>query len=359
MNYQVCSRVALGGLLLLLVGCQAETDVREKELRPVQVLSVAQPQNTTLRSFVGVVESQQEAAVSFRVPGVIQHTNVVVGDFVEKGQILARLDPHDYEVNIAELEARLSEAVSAQRLSTIEFERAKSAQQADAIADVDLDRARSALERASASVEIIQRNIQKGQDALGYTYLIAPFSGVVATKNRETFEQVSPGEPVFQLHQPQLLQVSIDVPERLIGHFERLQEATVWNQRLNIQAPAIVTEIATKPDLLKRTFPVKLALDSDYGELLPGQTVDVSIVKGVAAEGVCLPYSSIVEYEGQPSLFIARESEAHSIPVEHVEMNSKQVCVVAGLQKGDQVIVSGADYLVEGQKLGELQEMAR
>ncbi|WP_394240777.1 efflux RND transporter periplasmic adaptor subunit [Vibrio astriarenae] len=357
MRSSVYRYLLTGSASLLLTACnQADERALEKPNRPVQVHAIEKSTGTALRNFVGIIESQKEASLSFRVPGTIESIHVSMGDTVEKGQVIAQLDPHDYQVNIAELEARLLEALSSERLAKIELDRVLTAQSADAIAEVNIDRAKSALERASAGVQVIERNIQKARDALSYTKLQAPFSGVIAARLQKEFEQASPGVPVLKLHQPKQLQVTIDVPESMISDITRHQGAMVWHKRHQINVPALVTEIGTQPDHLKRTFPVKLTIESDYDELMSGQSVDVQLFAPLAAETVCLPYSAITDNSGVPSVMIAQEEVAHLVTVEHIEMRAKQACVIADLSIGDKVVVSGVDYLTEGQSLRILEE---
>ncbi|MCC4820996.1 biotin/lipoyl-binding protein, partial [Vibrio lentus] len=90
----------------------------------------------------------------FRVPGTIQKMMVSVGDSVKKGQPLAQLDPHDYQVALEELQARALEAKSAHKLAKSELVRVKQAIADNAIADVNLDRAISGYERSEAAVKV-------------------------------------------------------------------------------------------------------------------------------------------------------------------------------------------------------------
>ncbi|WP_026973276.1 efflux RND transporter periplasmic adaptor subunit [Aliagarivorans marinus] len=346
----------LATALLALAGCENSVEVVEKTPRPVQVLTISQNNLALSRSFSGIVESQKQASLAFRVPGTLTEVLVSMGDHVEQGQLLARLDPHDYQVTLAELNARLSEAESSKRLAKIELDRVTQANQADAVAEVNLDRARSGYERASAAVEVVKRNIQKSEDALTYTELRAPFAGVIAHQGIENHEQVAPGIAVFELHQPERLQVEIDVPENLITAFSAGMHAQVNQSRSSSSDQAEVSEVASRPNRLKRSFPVKLQLHSNNLALVPGQAVDISLELPQQSQQYCLPYSAISSQHDQQVIYIAERNQAVPVPVEKLEMRAKQACVEAQLAPGQQVIVAGVDYLKPYSELGPLLE---
>lgn len=342
--------------LLSLMACNSNVDVVDKSPRPVQVVTVGEHSNALQHSFSGIVESQNRASLAFRVPGTLQEVYVKMGDSVVQGQLLARLDPHDYEVTLAELEARLLEAESSKRLAEIELSRVSKANQAEAVAEVNLDRARSGYERASAAVEVVKRNIQKSRDALSYTELFAPFDGVIASQAIENYEQVAPGIAIFDLHQPELLQVEIDVPENLIAAFTSGMQGKVTQSRSTDIDRAIVTEVASRPNRIKRSFPVKLALQTHQQPLVPGQTVDVSMTMPQALQQICLPYSAITEQHGQQLVYLAEGDQAVPVAIEDLEMRAQQACITAPISTGQQVIVAGSDYLKPYAELGPLLE---
>ncbi|MCV6037316.1 HlyD family secretion protein, partial [Escherichia coli] len=82
------------------------------------------------------------------------------GSVVEKGQVIATLDKHDYQVSLEELQARMLEAQSAHKLAKAELKRVKQATSDDAIASVNLDRAISSYERSLSAVKVVEKNIQ-------------------------------------------------------------------------------------------------------------------------------------------------------------------------------------------------------
>jgi len=346
----------IAACLIPLIGCNdSQALVPTKEPRPIQVIKVKTANEQAAKRFTGTLQSAESAAVAFRVPGTIQKILVKTGDYVEKGQPLASLDPHDYQVALEELQARALEAKSAHKLAKAELARVKQAIADDAIANVNLDRAISGYERSEAAVKVVEQNIRRAKDTLRYTQLRAPFSGVVATSNFDQYEQVLPGISVFTLHKPDLLEVEVDVPENLIHQFKPKQPAAIsWYGEARSVAGQ-VTEISTLPDPIKQTYTVTYQLDGLNQELLPGKAVTLTTNLGSTQPTLCVPYSAIVKPLQQDLVFTIKDQTAHAVPVSVVSFNHQNACVQSQLNAGDYVVVSGAQYIQEGQHFPSIQ----
>lgn len=324
------------------------------EQTTVQVIELKSPSSQTLKHFNGIISSQNSAGLSFRVAGTIETLLVDEGDFVEKGQLLATLDKHDYQVALEELEAKMLEAKSAHALASNELKRVKQARADDAIASVNLDRAMSAYERSAAMVKVVEKNIQRAQDALRYTELRAPFSGLVGRIAYDEFEQVLPGAAVIGLQTPNALQVEIDVPENLIASIKTGQEATLSWYGSEAQRAAKVTEIAPFPHLIKQTYTVKLALSQPSDELFIGKSVVVSTTNAQQVPAYCLPYSALVGEQDTLHVHLIRDQQVEKRAVAVRSLNANTACVDGQLSAGEQVVVSGTHYLSDGQKVANV-----
>ncbi|MGL6151351.1 MAG: biotin/lipoyl-binding protein, partial [Aeromonas sobria] len=118
-------------LLLLLSGCGADATTppsqQPAQLRAVQVMTLADPVATRAHKFSGVLKSAHTTDLSFRVHGMLQELVATEGTQVRKGELLARLDPHDFQVSVSQGEAQLAEATAAHQLARIELARIKRA----------------------------------------------------------------------------------------------------------------------------------------------------------------------------------------------------------------------------------------
>ncbi|OEE15949.1 efflux transporter periplasmic adaptor subunit [Vibrio cyclitrophicus ZF205] len=357
----------LAATLLSLIGCNQSVVTtpsgmgqKKKQDRPIQVVQLEPLANQTHKSFTGKLQSSETAGVAFRVPGTIQKILVSTGDTVVKGQPLAELDPHDYQVALEELQARALEAKSAHKLAKAELARVKQAIDDNAIANVNLDRAISGYERSEAAVKVVEQNIRRAKDTIRYTQLLAPFDGIVASSNFDQYEQVLPGISVFTIHNPDQLEVKIDVPDNLIHKFSSDQQSQISWYGSKHQLTAYASEISTQPHPIKQTYSVtyRLALLTDEqvsGQLLPGKAVTLSTQLGEISNNFCLPYSAIVNQSGIEQVFTIENEQAQGVMVNVVSLNKDSACVESTLKDGDYVIVSGSQYVIEGQHFSNIQ----
>lgn len=356
MNHQLITAY-LSISLCLLTGCGQTEEVSRlsKHSRPVQVFKLQNSNRESTSTFSGVTKSINTAQLSFRVPGTIYSIDVAVGEHVKKGQIIASIDPHDYKVQQQELKARLDEAESAHKLAKIELDRVQQAVTNNAAAHVNLDRARSGFERTKAMVEVVKQNLNKANDALRYSTLKAPFSGVIGQQNIQPFEQVAPGIPAFTLHKPDQLEVIIDVPENLVHHFNSNTPATVSWYGAEHPVVARISDIGTVSHVLKQTYPITFKLLKNNDQLLPGKSVKVEVTHNRNTSGFCLPYSAIKTTELGHQVFIVNNKTVEEKYVNIVDIKSNSVCISGQLSKNDNVVVMGTSYLKHGDSISTLQ----
>ena len=342
--------------LTALFGCNtSEATAPQKQTRPIQVIQLEPLSHQVEKSFTGKLQSSQTAGVAFRVPGTIQTMMVSVGESVKKGQPLAQLDPHDYQVALEELQARSLEAKSAHKLAKAELARVKQAIDDNAIADVNLDRAISGYERSEAAVKVVEQNIRRAKDSIRYTQLLAPFDGAVAASNFDQFEQVLPGISAFTIHNPDQLEVKIQVPENLIHEFKPNQTAVINWYGSEKKLIGYTAEIATSPHPIKQTYAVTYHVETTNMSVLPGKAVTLTTQLGDASSNFCLPYSALVNQSGIEQVFTVKNEQAHGVTVDVVSMSQNTVCVESTLNDGDFVVVSGAQYVMEGQHFSDIQ----
>lgn len=342
--------------LLALSGCAGEHKVTaQKSLRPVQVTTIEHNSQQQMRRYSGVLASAETANLAFRVPGTIDEIYVNAGDTVTQGQVLAKLDQHDYQVVVLELEARLDEAIAAQHLATTELKRVRQASAGNAIASVKLDRAESGKKRADAAVKVVKQNLKKAQDALRYTELKAPFDGVIGRRMLDQFEQTAPAISVFTLHKPSQLEAVVDVPESQIsGFYLGLSGDLKWHRGEQTYR-AMLNEVATIPDPIKQTYQVKFTVDQLPNDILPGRAIQLTLPYTLSGDmNYCVPHSALKIEGEQAYVYRVVGQTAHSMMVDVVSQNKQSVCIDADLDQGDQIITAGVHFINDGQAVGRL-----
>ena len=216
-------RLAVGGLVLLLVMTTAAACNRdEARAEPAGANAVVVgPENIAVvrlqdvrsgPSLSGSLQPEQDATVRAEVSGAVVQTYADVGQRVGAGAVLARLD--DRAIRDTYLSAQ-SGVVTAQNNYTVaqrELERSQTLANAGAIAERNVELARNAASSAAAQLAAARAQLANAAKQLGYTQIRAPFSGVVAQRQANAGDVVSPGGALFTIVNPASMRLEASVP---------------------------------------------------------------------------------------------------------------------------------------------------
>ena len=182
---------------IALAGCKDEIPQKET-IRPVRAMQVLDPSEFIGRWFPGQAKATQEVDLSFRVAGPLVTLPVNVGDEVRKGQDLARIDPRDYEVSLRDARGQLSKSRAEFERAEADYERVIRIRKQDpgAVSQALVDRNRQQMESTRAEIRSQQAVVDAANDQLGYTFLKAPFDGIITATYVENFEDVKAKQPI-------------------------------------------------------------------------------------------------------------------------------------------------------------------
>ncbi len=340
---------------MLLTGCTDKpAEQKEKPLRPVKVINLSSEADHSIAQFTGVLHSAERANLAFRVPGQLEEIFAKEGLSVQKGELLARLDPHDFKIAVATFEANLLKAKAAYKFAQTHNKRVNAAALDNAIATIKLEQSAAELAAAAANIKVIKQGLQRAKNALSYTRLSAPFAGVVGKVTPKTYEQVLPGVPVITLQQQGELEVVLDVPERLLQNFSIGQQGTVHWQGGKRKIAAKVTEISTVAQKISRTYDVTMRFNEVTKDLAPGKSVLVDMPVVRANDSFCIPYKAILFKGEQASIFVVTGNTAQQHPVKIIRTLENQACIQVKLQGNETIISAVIHFVKDGQQLGKL-----
>jgi RND family efflux transporter MFP subunit len=353
-------------LLLTLVACgQSEEAVAPALTRPVKTFIVEGGGGNTLRTFPGRVDASQRAELSFRVPGRLQEILVKEGDVVTEGQVLARLDASDYQLVYEDRKATFDNSKS-------NFERGKELIARGNISRMDYDRMEANFRTASAALSQAEKDVE-------YTVLKSPFSGRIAQRKVENFEEVAAKQTVFSLQNTKQLDVIIEVPESVVRMVRRMGDvdrsiesdgkANVTGAYAEFEGhsgekfPLKPKEIATKANDQTQTFRATFTMDSPATfTVLPGMTTTVllDLSQLIAAESDLIKRVPVRAVQGDSALqsrVWILDPDSMTVASRAVvigRMSGDQVEVTEGLSGGEEIVAVGAPYLAEGMKVSRM-----
>ena len=359
--------LALAALsLLALTGCGSDPTAIEAEVvRPAKLFTVRAPGESAPRVFPGQVQAAQRVPLAFRVGGPVVDLAVSKGQRVKEGELLARIDPRDYQVGVKDLEAQLAEKRAQLLQATEEYQRVRGLYQHDNASKSDFDRARAAVDVGEAQVGSTAQELQASRLALSDTELRAPFDGVVADRLVDAHQVLNAGQPVVLFQDMHGLEVLIDVPEREVTAVTgQVPKAIVvrFDAFPGLEFPARVKEFATEADRQTQTFPVTLTLERvPQADLLPGMTAAVSWYTangGGHGTAVVVPLAAVVTDDiGQSFVWRVDPStmQVSRVFVTTGTLTDDGLELLDGLDAGDRIVAAGAHFVTDGQVVRPLQ----
>jgi len=350
-----CAAVGLGALLLTTLGCGgSEETVAEPVIRPVRFVEVASSNEARERRFAGEARSGRESSLSFRVAGTVESIAVAVGDRVEGGEGIARLDPTDYRLQMREAEAAAAQAEAAVRKAEGDYERVRGLYENNNASKSDLDAARAGAESSRAQLAAARQRVERSRRQVGYTRLTAPVAGAIAAVRVEEGENVGAGQAVAVLASGRLPEVAVAVPGALISGIEEGGAATVAFEDLEGPVyPARVTEVGVVASP-SGTFPVTVRLERESEEVRSGMAASVTF-RFESAGGARIYLPSVAVGEDAEGRFVwvldgaGETAVTHRRAVEVGELTPEGLEILGGVVDGERVVTAGVRRIHDGQ----------
>lgn len=339
---------------LLLSACEEPAPPVEVSSRPVKTLVAGGSADLDTRSFPASVDAIKSADISFRVPGKLEKMEVREGDEVKQGQLLASLDPVDFNIALNDRKASFETAKA-------NYDRAKQLVEQGAISRVDHDNIRAQFFTAEAALKEAEQNLE-------YTHLTANFDGYIAKRYVENFEQVLKSQTIFSLQDVSELKLVIDVPENLMILINRQRDTgdrkviARFNNIPGVDFELDFLEVATKADPSSKTFRATFIMPNPPNHnVLPGMTATVIgemfPEESTTDETVTLPVAAVIsDTSKNPVVWVVDEKTmtVSPKPVTTGLMSGDSI-QVKGLTKGERVVIAGAAFLRENMKVTLLE----
>ena len=344
-------------LILLIAACGEAPAQSEKtqDARPVKLLTVTENSGAQLREFPGVVEAAKVAQLTFRVAGEITELPVRPGAEVKQGELIARLDPTDYQLAVDQAKAQYELAQS-------QYQRNKVLVSEGVMSEAQFDQIESQRAVAKSNYETAKANLE-------YTELRAPFDGVIASLAVEAYENIQPKQPIVTLQISNAVDVSIQVPEQL---FARVKKQTDYEPMIRFDAApefqfrAHLKEWDSQAGPATNTYEVVFTLPKpDNLNVLPGMTatvvVDMSQVLRSTITGILVPTKAVFTNGSdteQPPSYVWVVGDDMTVEKRKVVVGTATndgLTIVSGLEEGETIVVAGAHQLREGQEVREWQ----
>lgn len=361
-------------LATLLVACAREAPPPELPPRAIQWERVSAEQVSDRRVISGIVTAVEDTSLAFEVGGTVDTVKVSLGDEVERGQELARLDPEPFELAVRDAEAALAEAAARRESARADFARAEELVEAEVISRQEYDRARARRGSRDSQVEAAQARLNLARRDLRRSVLRAPFDGAISVREIEPAMKVASGQVAFEMDSGETgLRVEVQMPENLIARVAQGDEVSV-SFPSDGSAPlddggtknwdAVISEVGTRAGT-GNAFPLRADLVETPEGLRPGMTAEVHFQLArdeggiLGLEGFLIPFAAArADANDQFSVFVY-DPETSTLQQRSIQpggVRDNEIAVLEGLSEGEIIATAGVAFLSDGQEVALMDE---
>jgi RND family efflux transporter MFP subunit len=338
---------------LLLAGCQRETEAPLPEIRPVRTVTVTKRDVGETISYTRRIEAETETRLSFRLGGRMIERSVNVGDRVEPGQVVAKLEPQNELNALRSAEAAVTAAQAQFTEAQNNYERQKFLLARDVASRVQYERAERSRDTAGAQLDSAQAQLKVAQDQVGDTELKADAGGIVIATAAEPGEVVQAGQLIVRVAPKGGRDAVFDVPGQALrsAPSEPSVEVSLTDDP-TVMTVGRVREVSPQADPVTRTFEVKVGLTEPPAAMRLGATVTGRMQRDVSPT-IEIPASAMTEFDRRPAVWVVDPSTL-TVSLRNVDVlrhNPSTVAISNGLESGEIVVTAGAQALHPGQKV--------
>ncbi len=359
------------------VGCSKVQGAEPKPAKPVKVHTVAFAPPQAGLKYSATIEAFQQVPLAFKTSGYVDGLArfrgadgrprvAQAGDIVARGTVLARVHEADYRERVNQGKAKLSEGNASLKKAALDLDRAKTLFAVDSLIKPNLNSAQANHDAAVARVAAAQSEIELALSALHDTALIAPATGVLLERKIEVGSLVSAGTVGFTLGDVSAVKAHFGIPDNMI-------HAVTLGDRMGVAVDAVagatfpgrVTALAPAADPHSRVFDVEVTIPNPDGRLRPGMIGTVALgpkptndPAAAAQQPLLVPLGAVVKAPGETPayalLVVEKQGDAEVARLHRVQLGEVMgngVVVLNGAARGDRVIVTGANQLIDGERV--------
>jgi len=353
-------RLAICVAAITLASCDSRQSeqVPDLPIRAIKYMTIGETVSEDQRTFAGIVEAGANSKVAFEIGGRVLELTVRVGDVVAANQLLARLDPHPYELQVTQAQNSVEQAIATEADARAKYTQQKILLEKQFTTRTAFDSALANLKNAEGQVGIAQSQLALKNRESERTQLIAPFGGRVAERFIEAYEEVTPGQPIFSLQTEGEDRVAVSIPEQLIPRISIGQPVTVSFPAIErATTTGSFTEISPVAGA-GNAYPVKIRLDSEPENLRAGMTAEIKVNLEMQQTGdaFSVPIGALKGSADGPSqaliyVFDEDNGVVRERPVKVVGVNGNRPQIIGDIRAGEIIATAGVGYMFDGMQV--------
>jgi len=348
-----------GGLTVVLIaGGSSKPAAKDPRLQsPTVEIFEAQAAGSNSRTFTGIVEARVQSDLGFRVGGKILVRSVNMGQRVQKGQVLMRLDDVDLKLSFAAQQANVEAARAKYIQANAEEARYAALVKSGAVSRHEYDHARASRDSAKGQFDAAEAQARVSNNSSEYAVLLADADGGIVRTLSEPGQVVAAGQTVIQLAHDGPREALINLPEGVRPDLGTTASARLYGRDQLYQAR--LRELSDAADPASRTFGGRYVLEGEAASAPLGSTVTITLVtkQNTGDDFIQVPVGAIHDRGSGPGVWtVDDKSEVKFRSVTIASIGQEQVVLSSGVQAGEKVVALGAHLLHEGQVVNATKE---
>jgi RND family efflux transporter MFP subunit len=343
-------------LMALFFACSPpseNTGMADPPPTPVRVMEIQPSQLPLVSEVVGRLAPDREVTLAAEVAGIVAGYTADTGDRVQKGKVIVRLNPSDYQLALQEAEANFAVAQTRLDLAAKAYNRAKSLMPREVITQDAFDKAEAEYLSAQASAKRVTVLVDIAKAQLSKTRIRSPFSGQAATRMIETGQLIGAGQALMKIVDPNPMRLKIWLPEKDYVRLDKSDPVSIVMEAYPQETlTGKIDRIDIAADERTNTFCVEILVDNSNLALKAGMSARARIITATIPDAILIPQSTVLYRSDRKEVFVAGgDNRAALREIELGLSLGEQIEIREGLAVGDQLIVTGGQYLKPGDKI--------
>lgn len=288
------NHAAIASCALALAACGGGATTPQAPAPALATAGVELREVELTHSAEALVEAVRQSTVAAQISGRIVDLRFDVGDRVEKGAVIARIDERAATQAVAASEAQVRAAEAALANARAGYERAQQLFAQKFVSQAALDKARSDFQSAESQMKAMLAGAGQAATERSFATIVAPYGGVVAARHVQLGEMATPGKPIMTGFDPSTLRVVANVPSTQVRSIEAGARARVEIPAAGRWIAARSVTVVPAADPRTHSTQVRIELPDDVRGVYPGVFARAHFVVGTA-----------------PRLMVAREAVVH------------------------------------------------
>ncbi|WP_186044089.1 efflux RND transporter periplasmic adaptor subunit [Burkholderia gladioli] len=355
--------VAVGGGAFGVI--RASASAPQNAAPPLQEVDVANVLSKTItdwQTYSGRLEAIERVDVRPLVSGTIVSVNFKDGALVKKGDVLFVIDPRPYQAEVDRTAAQLAAAQARDGYAQTDWQRAQRLIGDNAIAKRDYDEKQNAARESAANVKAAAAALEAAKINLGYTRIVAPFTGRASRAEITLGNVVSAGAsaaPLTTLVSVSPIYASFDADEQTYLRY-------IGNQRDGRKVPVdlglanesgysrsgVIDSVDNRLDTSSGTIRVRARFDNADGTLVPGLYARVKVDGSAPHPALLVDDAAINTDQDKKFVFVVdAQGKVAYREVQIGSLHGNQRVIAGGLQASDRVVVNGTQRVRPGEQV--------